>query len=86
MSHVKQFGTIDTLQKSTLATRGKVRSWDLGQAERCEKIECAGSGIRAVALRRDPLHGVFFVEAGLQKTHGAPDVEAGGFRGISKSR
>jgi len=43
--HVKRFGTIDAPRKRTFAARGGVRSGDFGQAESCDKVERASSGV-----------------------------------------
>jgi hypothetical protein len=49
--HVKHFGTIDGLGKRTFAARWTVRSWDLGQAESCDRVH---AGVIAVPNPRSP--------------------------------
>ena len=53
MFHVKHFGTIDGLGKSTFARRGAVRSSDLAQAKDCDKVHAGVlPGQTIIAIRQ----------------------------------
>jgi len=55
MFHVKRFGTMDTLRKSTFAARRTVQSRDLGQAEICDRVHAGVlPGQPPIAIRQTP--------------------------------